>query len=160
MNWRTGDGREIPIRDLTDEHLINVLNWIRTTTRNLQPDQAVAFAHLHHEARRRGLKWHLYADHKLRDGELTRPRGFYRFNGDMTKDLLRHRMWDLSPLSTEEIEAYVETLRREQQKRYKAGIERAAEEQRRRREARIAIQAIQAIREILAGLDRMESERR
>jgi len=77
--WRAGGGREIRIRDLSDEHLINILNWIETTRGERVPnsDQKEKYFWLRLEAMRRGLRWREYANMKLREGDLTKPKDSY-----------------------------------------------------------------------------------
>lgn len=72
--WRTTDHRAIPIKDLTDEHLINILNWLERTppparvpNREQRTDD---YFWLRQEAMKRGLRWRNYSDQlPLRDGD-------------------------------------------------------------------------------------------
>lgn len=71
--WKAGDGREIRIKDLTDEHLINILNWIEQFPRGGIPNSEQAtekYFYLRLEAMSRGLRWREYAGQKLREGDL------------------------------------------------------------------------------------------
>ena len=34
--WETADGKQIPIQDLTDQHLINIINWANSTKFDFQ----------------------------------------------------------------------------------------------------------------------------
>lgn len=74
MMWRSGDGSLTHHRDLTNEHLINILNYIETRTYGhdweLERKRASQYDVLRCEAMRRGLKWRKFADKTLDDGEL------------------------------------------------------------------------------------------
>lgn len=35
--WKSADGREILIKDLTDSHVVNILNWIKARSSQYQP---------------------------------------------------------------------------------------------------------------------------
>jgi len=73
--WRASGGREIRVCDLTSEHLINALNWIEKvrsgSDRIPNNDQRTEdYFWLRTEAMRRGLRWRVYSQVALHDGDL------------------------------------------------------------------------------------------
>ena len=56
MQWKTLDGRIIKVKDLTDEHLANIINYILTHPR-LYPARDILIRYLHDEAGIRGLSF-------------------------------------------------------------------------------------------------------
>lgn len=76
--WNASGGRWLRPRDMTDEHLINTLNWIErgTPDSNTAPNSEQAtqgYRHLRLEAIRRGIRWRGFASQKpLEDGDVGR----------------------------------------------------------------------------------------
>jgi hypothetical protein len=71
--WKAGDGRQLRIGNMTDEHLINVLNWLEDPVYSGRPNnqqRTEEYFHLRCEAMSRGLRWRHFAGCKLHDGDL------------------------------------------------------------------------------------------
>lgn len=75
--WHASGNRWLRPRDMTDEHLINTLNWVErnfpdsdTAPNNEQATQG--YRHLRLEAIRRGIRWRGFASQKpLEDGDIN-----------------------------------------------------------------------------------------
>jgi hypothetical protein len=77
--WTTTDGRTIRYSLLTDEHLVNILNWIEASPHHMAgfnyaagkvANYVDAYFHLRRLAMERGLRWRSYTGKPLRDGDL------------------------------------------------------------------------------------------
>ena len=76
--WKASRGREIPVHLMTDEHLINAINWLerlysRDCVKVPNPEQrSDGYFWLRQEAMKRGLRWRNYTSYPpLRDGDLV-----------------------------------------------------------------------------------------
>jgi len=88
--WKASGGREIPICDLTDEHLINILNWLERVRSGVHQvpntDQRTEdYFWLRTEAMKRGIRWRNYSDQlPLWDGDLRAGVREWRSSGSKT----------------------------------------------------------------------------
>jgi hypothetical protein len=75
--WKASGGREIPVSRMTDEHLINAINWCEKDRQSHyqvpnREQRSDGYFWLRQEAMKRGLRWRNYSDQlPLRDGDLT-----------------------------------------------------------------------------------------
>lgn len=73
--WKASHGRYLRPVDMTDEHLINTLNWIERGSPLPGVPNSEQAGQGHHylrlEAMRRGIRWRFYANQTLNDGDLA-----------------------------------------------------------------------------------------
>lgn len=70
--WQASGGRQIPIKQLTDEHLVNILNWLEKHSREPYGRSMLSdFKALAWEARSRDLDWNYWrTSPPLYDGDI------------------------------------------------------------------------------------------
>lgn len=74
--WVTGDRRHIPVDQMTDEHLVNALNWVENPPRGPNDEQMHdGYFYLRAEAMKRGLRWRRFRGQALHDGDFHRGCG-------------------------------------------------------------------------------------
>lgn len=74
--WKASHGRYLRPQDMTDEHLINCLNWIERGSPwpGIPNDEQIGAGHhyLRLEAIRRGIRWRSYVNMSLNDGDISK----------------------------------------------------------------------------------------